>query len=263
MKYPFQRPRLTKAEIDGFEPFERNRQIPLVVLWVAVALAIWGGVTLLGVRTPVTNGQLQSNGQVLAATPPHVASGPDIFSARCATCHQANAVGVKGAVPPLVGSTFASGDPSIIIQILLHGIDGPIEVSGATYNGHMPSFASVMSDEEIATITNYIQNSWGTNSHSIDRSAVATQRVRFGERKAWQGGFEIATILNPQTSSKLPDLKAIAADPKPHRHGSEPTCECWSRCSLVVCFLSRLFGSGKRDNSKIGWLEFRLHCQAT
>jgi cytochrome c553 len=129
-------------------------------------------------------------------------SGASIFAARCATCHQPNAVGVSGAIPPLSGSPFAAARPEVVTQILLHGIDGPIEVSGARFDGHMPSFASVLSDDDLARVANHVRKTWGGAKFDLDAAFVARERARFPARGAWTGGAEIAATLDPTLPSQ-------------------------------------------------------------
>lgn len=182
---------------ETYEPYEEFRRIPLPVLWIAIALALWGGVSLWDNSQAVAIGRDERSIQ-MAELPAHAAnSGAQIFEARCSSCHQGNAVGVRAAVPPLEGSSFVSADPEVIVQILLHGIDGPIAVSDREFNGHMPSFASVLSDEELARVASHVRRTWGGATSDIAPDFVEVQRARFAGREAWRGGREIATVLDP------------------------------------------------------------------
>ena len=61
----------------AFEPFERNRDIPRILYWIALALAIWGSVTLFDIRRAVTKGDSQRDrqqpGPIGQATPDGIA----------------------------------------------------------------------------------------------------------------------------------------------------------------------------------------------
>ena len=50
------------------------------------------------------------------------ASGEKIFAARCASCHQANGLGIEGQFPPLAGSEWVSADAGVIANIILKGL---------------------------------------------------------------------------------------------------------------------------------------------
>ncbi|MBU1334350.1 MULTISPECIES: c-type cytochrome [Devosia] len=192
---------------ESFEPYEEPRTIPIPVLSIAVALALWGGLTLYQNGQAVGVGQ-QERADDLAAQPAlGTDSGAVLFEARCATCHQPNGVGVRNAVPPLMGSEFVAAAPQVMTQILLHGIDGPISVAGRQFNGHMPSFSSVLPDQEIAAIVNYARNRFGAPHSSqlaIDSDFVAEQRSKYPNRGSWFGGEEIAAVLDTTLPSQPP-----------------------------------------------------------
>jgi len=94
----------------------------------------------------------------------------------CVTCHQQDGSGIEGAYPPLAGSEIVNGPPEQIAAILLHGLNGPLRVKGALYNGEMPSWGSKLSDEQIAAVITYIRASFGNRAPAVDPSLV--QQVR-------------------------------------------------------------------------------------
>lgn len=204
-----------RAPGETFEPYEEHRGIPLPVLWIAIALALWGAVILYHNNRAVGIARLERVGEAQAQAEDTPMTGAAIFAARCATCHQPNAVGVSGAIPPLAGSPFAAAKPEVVAQILLHGIDGPIAVKGATFDGHMPSFASVLSDDDLARVANHVRKTWGGARLDMDAAFVARERARFPTRGAWAGGAEIAATLDttlPPQPSPVAD-QATETDP--------------------------------------------------
>ncbi|MCI0454943.1 MAG: cytochrome c, partial [Candidatus Dadabacteria bacterium] len=56
------------------------------------------------------------------------ADGSVVYANICAACHQANGQGVPGAFPPLAGSEWLLKDAETPILIVLHGLQGAIEV---------------------------------------------------------------------------------------------------------------------------------------
>jgi mono/diheme cytochrome c family protein len=54
----------------------------------------------------------------------------------------------------------ADGGRDYLINVLLFGLQGPIEAAGQNYNGIMPGW-SQLSDEEIAAVLNHELTSWG------------------------------------------------------------------------------------------------------
>lgn len=101
--------------------------------------------------------------------------------ARCASCHQADGRGVPGRYPPLAGSEWVAGDPEILARILLHGLQGPIEVKGEPYNDVMPSWG-FWTDAEIAAVLTYVRASFGNDAPAIETETVRAVRAATGER---------------------------------------------------------------------------------
>ena len=113
-------------------------------------------------------------------TPEQVlAAGKKLYVGTCAACHQTSGQGVPGAFPPLAGSEWVLGKEDRVIRVLLHGLGGPIQVKGNTYNGAMPAFGKVpgggynWSDEKIAQVLSYIRHEWGNNADFITKDKVA------------------------------------------------------------------------------------------
>jgi mono/diheme cytochrome c family protein len=112
----------------------------------------------------------------------------------CAACHQATGVGVEGAFPPLAGSSWVTGRADIPIAIVLHGLQGPIEVSGKTYNSAMTPWATVMSDAEIAATLTYARSSWGNRASAVTTVQVRAVRARFSTRTTPWTATELRAI---------------------------------------------------------------------
>lgn len=175
-----------------FEPYEVNRPIPVAVLAVAFALAAWGVATLWVDHSAMQEVAREDDAaQVTAAA----ADGEALFEANCQTCHQANGLGVEGAIPPLARSRYLAGPPEAPVQILLHGIDGPISVGGVDYNGRMPRFGEVLTDAQIAAVVSYVRGAWGNTAPPVDATFVSDQRARFdASRGPWAGGAELREV---------------------------------------------------------------------
>ncbi|MDT8853737.1 c-type cytochrome [Paracoccaceae bacterium Fryx2] len=188
------RPEIQRPD-ENFEPYEEHSGIPMPVLWIAIALGLWGGLVLLDTREATSVAQEERVDQVVDEQVTAHDDGRAVFAAKCATCHQPDGLGVRGAVPPLVGSAFVAHGPQIVAQILLRGIDGPIAVAGQTYDGHMPSFASALSDMEIAQVASFVTRKWGGAEGALPEAEVTPLREAAAGRQSWQGGAELATII--------------------------------------------------------------------
>jgi mono/diheme cytochrome c family protein/glucose/arabinose dehydrogenase/lysophospholipase L1-like esterase len=110
--------------------------------------------------------------------------GAQVFhrEAHCATCHQANGLGLDPAFPPLVGTPWVTGDVERLTKITLHGLHGAIEVNGKVYDPAkgvppMTPFGSLLNDEEIAAVLTYIRNSWGNKADPVLPETVKKVRA--------------------------------------------------------------------------------------
>ncbi len=88
-------------------------------------------------------------------------SGADVYAANCSACHQATGAGIPGAFPPLAGHVHVLYEASstLLPDVLLFGLQGPITVGGMPYNGLMPAWPQ-LADAEIAAVLNYITTEW-------------------------------------------------------------------------------------------------------
>jgi mono/diheme cytochrome c family protein len=122
-------------------------------------------------------------------------SGAEVFAARCAACHQSGGTGIPGAFPPLAGSAWVTGPDVTAVRILLHGIQGPLTVNGAAYNGAMPAFASQLSDEEIAAVLSYVRSQWGNQASPVQAGQVTAERAATAARsEPWNGDADLAPM---------------------------------------------------------------------
>jgi mono/diheme cytochrome c family protein len=135
---------------------------------------------------PATMGK----GAEKVAVDPFVA-GKRHYTAACLACHQANGLGLPPAFPPLVGSDWVVGSEERLIRILLHGLEGPIEVNGVTYNGIMPAFgagsAFNWNDQRISEVLTFIRAEWGNTASPITAEQVTAIRTgaAAGRSNAW------------------------------------------------------------------------------
>ena len=189
---------------DGYEP------IPLWLVSFFMALVFWGGAYLAfnsgGFEATVYNPAQVSwagGGAAAKAAPDPKVVGKRLFTANCVACHQATGLGVAGQFPPLAGSEWVltegwHGD-NHLIRILLHGLQGPIQVKGATYNGAMPAWKQ-LKDDQIAAILTYVRNEWGNAESSITADQVAKIRE------------ETAAQPEPYTQAQLQALPPVEFD---------------------------------------------------
>lgn len=106
-------------------------------------------------------------------------SGRDAFAGNCSACHGAQGQGTPGTYPPLAGNPDLTKDPAFPVLVVLNGLNGPIEVDGASYHGTMPPFGH-LADADIAAIVNYVRGTLAgaKTPEPVTAQDVAAQRAR-------------------------------------------------------------------------------------
>lgn len=117
---------------------------------------------------------------LLASGP--IVAGEEAYNTHCAVCHQVDGTGLPGAFPPLAGADYLLEDPERAIDIVLHGMSGPVRVSGELYNAVMPPMA-YLSDEDVAAAVTYALNAWGNEGGEVTPDQVAARRSEGGPVK--------------------------------------------------------------------------------
>ena len=107
--------------------------------------------------------------------------GRNLYLSICSNCHGNDGKGLARFGPPLAASEWVLGAPERLIRILLHGMEGPVEVNGKIYDKPdilpvMPAFATTPA-EEIAAVLTYIRQEWGNQASAIESRTVASTRV--------------------------------------------------------------------------------------
>ena len=116
----------------------------------------------------------------VAEKPPEKLNGSKLFQTNCASCHQENGKGITGLFPPLAGNPYLFKDEYPVL-VVLFGLAGPIKVQGEEFKNSMPSF-SHLSDEEIASIINYIRKAWG-NAKFFKKGVTPQEVARYRNKK--------------------------------------------------------------------------------
>ncbi len=127
--------------------------------------------------------------------------GLQLFRSTCAPCHGADGKGIQDLAPPLKGSEYIDGSMKRLAAIILHGISGPIHVSGKLYqlNNDMPGLISNtnISDQDIADIIKFTQNAFAKVGKGISADDVKKLRAKkplgngvFDEKQLLENDFE-------------------------------------------------------------------------
>jgi mono/diheme cytochrome c family protein/glucose/arabinose dehydrogenase len=111
--------------------------------------------------------------------------GRTIYTGICAGCHQPGGSGLEGLAPPLVDSDWVLGPADRAGKIILHGLNGPVTVSGVVWRLEMPALGQ-LSDEDIAGVLTYIRREWEHGASPVTPADVARWRSENADRnRAW------------------------------------------------------------------------------
>ena len=84
----------------------------------------------------------------------------ELFLENCAECHQIDGLGIAGIYPALVGNEVVLGSAVDVALVLIIG------------RGEMPSFNNAISNEDMASIINYVRNAWGNAGVTISGETI-------------------------------------------------------------------------------------------
>lgn len=106
--------------------------------------------------------------------------GARLYGTLCASCHQPSGLGEPGKAPSLRGARFVLGSEERLTRILLHGIEGPLEIEGTIWSQEMP--APIASDAELAALMTYLRREWGHGATPVREELVRALREASRER---------------------------------------------------------------------------------
>jgi mono/diheme cytochrome c family protein len=131
--------------------------------------------------------------ELQGAAPARVHPGAAVYEMGCLPCHQPGGKGLPGVYPPLAGSEWVKGDPGRLVKIVLHGLEGPIQVAGQSYGAGaaavpMPAMGG-LTDEQVADVLSHVREAFGEGAPPVPVDLVRRVRAEAGERSApWTAG---------------------------------------------------------------------------
>jgi mono/diheme cytochrome c family protein len=129
---------------------------------------------------------------------PRQADAQALYREQCGACHQNDGRGIAGTVPALAhNDAVTAAEPSNVVMAMLEGF--PAQGSW----GAMGSFASSLSDEQIADVANYVRTAWG--------NAAAPNATPWAVA-SWRKNYAEAPKSGPR-ALLCPDLRADAMKP--------------------------------------------------
>jgi mono/diheme cytochrome c family protein len=148
------------------------------------------------------------------------ARGKKVFSANCATCHQANGQGVAGQYPPLAGSEYVINGTRRPAMIVLKGLQGPLTVKGAQFGSAvMQPWDKTLSDQKIADVLTYIRSDWGNKASPVSAEQIAALRKELASKNdSWTEG----DLKSVPPETELPGGPPAGAAPPAGQPANEP-----------------------------------------
>ncbi len=183
------------------EPFEGNSEMPFALFVAVVFLAFGMGVYLTRYSFDFDFFIYDHNkhlildaGSIKEEVWDPLVQGEKIFKKNCTQCHQTTGLGVPGSYPPLAGSSWLLGIDAIPVRVLLKGLEGPIEVEKAQFNGAMPTFGTKFSDKQIAAVLSYVRQAWGNAAPAVQEGTVTQIRQALGDRSRVFSATELMSV---------------------------------------------------------------------
>ncbi|WP_193214386.1 PVC-type heme-binding CxxCH protein [Luteolibacter marinus] len=107
--------------------------------------------------------------------------GKAVYDLTCIACHQPTGQGVPTAFPPLDGSEWVTGDPSVPVRIVIGGLQGPVKVAGQDYNNVMPPHVD-LDDQKISDVLTFVRQSWSNDAEAVTPAQVKEIRAKYKDR---------------------------------------------------------------------------------
>ena len=103
--------------------------------------------------------------------------GKVVYGTYCLSCHQADGSGVPNLNPPLIQNTWVLGPKNVLIEQVLKGSRGKVEIDGETFHNSMPPMAH-LTDQQIADVITFVRNSFGNKASRVAPAEVKILRAK-------------------------------------------------------------------------------------
>lgn len=111
--------------------------------------------------------------------------GATLFAQQCSACHQQDGRGLAGLAPSLHDAPLLRAPADRAVRIVLHGLAGPVQVGGETWNLAMPGHP-LLDDEQIAQIVTFVRGEFGRREeHTTVEDVRAVRERHAGRATAW------------------------------------------------------------------------------
>jgi mono/diheme cytochrome c family protein len=79
--------------------------------------------------------------------------------------------------PPLIRTKWTLGSKTVMIEQVLKGSSGKIEIDGDTFKNTMPPLQT-LTDQQIADVLTYVRNNFGNKASMVTPAEVKTVRAK-------------------------------------------------------------------------------------
>ncbi|AQV98274.1 cytochrome c [Cupriavidus necator] len=102
-------------------------------------------------------------------------TGPQLYDAHCATCHQAHGEGsFDGGLPPLFhNAALGRARADNLVMAILEGVHRQLDPPEM----RMPGFSRTLSDQQVATLASYLTQRYGNPNATVTADQVRTLRA--------------------------------------------------------------------------------------
>jgi alcohol dehydrogenase (quinone), cytochrome c subunit len=103
--------------------------------------------------------------------------GAVVYLQWCMSCHQSDGKGFEPYLPPLAGNpTVLDPSPASVINVVLNG--SHVIVLGEVPDAYrMPLYRILLSDQDIASVVDFIRSGWGNRATGVTAREVADMRA--------------------------------------------------------------------------------------
>ena len=102
--------------------------------------------------------------------------GKALYETYCLTCHQDDGSGVPNLNPPLIKTSWVTGEKTKLIKWVLLGSVEKVEIDGENYANNMPA-QNYLTDQQVADVLTYVRSSFGNKASAITPAEVKTVRA--------------------------------------------------------------------------------------
>ena len=104
--------------------------------------------------------------------------GTAVYKQYCLSCHQADGSGVPNMNPPLNRTKWTLGSKTVLIQQVLKGSHGKVEIDGDTFHNTMPPLGQTLTDQQVADVITYVRNNFGNKASAATVAEVKAVRAK-------------------------------------------------------------------------------------